>query len=201
MAVLLDRKFPIAESCVTPQSDVAKPTPLADALRQLDIVPFDPKSVLAYKREKMEQICIRKTRGMVQFTPEAWDAFAGDVYASATALFKESGRKLGDHDNTMLRFFSYQIPTFVPADSRVFLPPFAVILVWDTVEHVDVPVEMPMHVEHKARQIAESVPGAIFETETLRDQSRQYDPFLVVRLGEERYYIEVWDEREFEKKL
>jgi hypothetical protein len=138
---------------------------------------------------------------MVQFTPEAWDAFAGEVYASAISLFKHSGRKLGDCANTMLRFYSYHIPTFVPADSRVFLPPFAVMMVWDVVEHIEVPAEMPLHVEHKARQIADSVPGAIFETETLRDQSRQYDPFLVVRLGDERYYIEVWDERDFERSL
>jgi len=199
MAVLLDGKFP--NIFATPESGVAKPKPLADALRKLDIVPFDPQTVNAYKQEKMEQICTRRTRGMVQFTPEAWDAFAGEVYASAITLFKQSGRKLGDCVNTMLRFFSYQIPTFIPADSRVYLPPFAMILVWDLVEHVEVPAEMPLHVEYKARQIAESVPGAIFETETLRDQSRQYDPFLVVRLGDERYYIEVWDERDFEKSL
>ncbi|HEX8926463.1 MAG TPA: hypothetical protein VF786_11750 [Terriglobales bacterium] len=196
MSVLLDRKFPIPNT--TSEAAVSSATPLADALRELDILPFDPQSVVAYKQEKMEQVCARRTRGMVQFTPEPWDSFAGEVYMSAMELVKRNGRKYGDRENTMLRFYTYQIPTYVPADSRVFLPPFAAMLVWDLVEYPSVPTELPPHIDRKAKQISETVPGAIFETETLRDHSHQYDPFLVVRLGDERYYIEVWDEHDFE---
>jgi hypothetical protein len=201
MAVLLERKFSIPSlSRFRHQQQSA--TPLADALRKLDITPFDPDSVRSYKRKKMEQICQRKTRGLVQFTPEPWDTFAGEVYISAIALARESGRSYGDRDNTMLRFFSYRVPTFTLADSRIeYLPPYAVMLVWDLVEHPDVPTEMPPYVERKAKQIADAIPGVTFETETLRDQSRNYDPFLVVRLGDERYYVEVWDEHDFEKIL
>jgi hypothetical protein len=199
MTALLERKFPIPDT--TPEPDVSTTTPLADALRALDIVPFDPQSVLAYKREKMERMCERMTRAMVQFKPEAWDAFAGEVYAAAITLFKLAGRQTGDQENTLLRFYSYKIPTYVPADSRVFLPPLAMMLVWDLVEYPSVPANMPFHVERKAQQIAEAVPGATFETETLRDHSHHYDPFLVVRLGSERYYVEVWDESDFERHL
>ncbi|HUO60694.1 MAG TPA: hypothetical protein VMU24_08495 [Candidatus Acidoferrales bacterium] len=201
MAVLLERKFsfPLLNKSRNNQRTA---TPLADTLRKLEITPFDPHSVKAYKRDKMEQVCQRKTRGLIQFTPEPWDTFAGEVYISAIALARECGRTYGDRENTMLRFYSYRIPTFTLADSRIeYLPPYAVVLVWDVVEHPDVPTEMPPHVERKAKQIADAIPGVTFETETLRDQSRNYDPFLVVRLGDERYYVEVWDERDFEKTL
>ena len=199
MAILLERKFRIPSLT---RSKARSATPLADALHQLDIAPFDPQSVRNYKRDKMEQVCKRKAGGLIQFNPEPWDTFAGEVYISAITLARQCGRNIGDRDNTMLRFFSYRVPTFTLADSRIeYLPPYAVILAWDVVEHPDVPTEMPPHVERKAKQIADAVPGVTFETETLRDQSRNYDPFLVVRLGEERYYVEVWDERDFEKNL
>jgi hypothetical protein len=29
---------------------------------------------------------------------------------------------------------------------------------------------------------------------------RRYDPFLIVSSGKERFYIDVWEEQEFEKK-
>lgn len=65
---------------------------------------------------------------------------------------------------------------------------------------------VPEFVLAKAVQIAKKVPKAAFFVESLeveRDDggSKDYDPFLVVRLERESYYIEVWDEPKFESQL
>jgi hypothetical protein len=49
-----------------------------------------------------------------------------------------------------------------------------------------------------AIEIKERVPDVQFEVESLRIDSR-YDPFLIARCGRKRFYIDVWDEPEFEK--
>ncbi len=51
----------------------------------------------------------------------------------------------------------------------------------------------------KAVEIKERLPKAEFYVDELRAVKR-YDPFLVVTCGRERFYIDVWDERDFEVK-
>jgi len=58
----------------------------------------------------------------------------------------------------------------------------------------------------KAVKIARELPDARFHVEALferegREVRRDPDPFLVVKHGRELFYIDVWDEREFEQKL
>ena len=36
--------------------------------------------------------------------------------------------------------------------------------------------------------------------EQLRSEKRIYDPFLIVSYADESYYVEVWEEPEFERK-
>jgi hypothetical protein len=36
--------------------------------------------------------------------------------------------------------------------------------------------------------------------EELRSERRAYDPFLIVSYDSESYYVEVWDESDFERK-
>ena len=50
-----------------------------------------------------------------------------------------------------------------------------------------------------ALEIKERIPTAEFEVEELRVDKR-YDPFLVVCCGKERFYIDVWEEHEFESE-
>lgn len=63
---------------------------------------------------------------------------------------------------------------------------------------------VPMFVLNKAVQIAETLPTAEFTIEELSvTRSRiqlDPDPFLIVSYGDERYYVEVWDEPSFEAK-
>ena len=55
---------------------------------------------------------------------------------------------------------------------------------------------VPEFVLNKAMQIKELVPGVTFQVEELAR-----DPFLVAVLGEEKVYIDVWEEPQFEGKL
>lgn len=59
--------------------------------------------------------------------------------------------------------------------------------------------EVPAFALSHALEIKERVPNAEFEVEELRVEKR-YDPFLLVSLGRERFYIDVWDEAEFETR-
>jgi hypothetical protein len=57
--------------------------------------------------------------------------------------------------------------------------------------------EIPEFALSRAVEIKERLPNARFYVEELTVEKR-YDPFLVVACGRERFYIDVWDEAEFE---
>jgi len=59
-------------------------------------------------------------------------------------------------------------------------------------------VDVPEFVKAKAAEIAAHLPEATFSVEELRSERRVYDPFLIVSYGDESYYVEVWDESNFE---
>jgi hypothetical protein len=53
---------------------------------------------------------------------------------------------------------------------------------------------------YTATREVELAPEATFTVEQLQSERRIYDPFLIVSYGDESYYIEVWDESEFERQ-
>jgi hypothetical protein len=57
--------------------------------------------------------------------------------------------------------------------------------------------EIPEFALSRAVEIKERLPKARFYVEELTVEKR-YDPFLIVACGRERFYIDVWDEAEFE---
>lgn len=59
--------------------------------------------------------------------------------------------------------------------------------------------EVPAFALSHAIEIKERMPKVEFEVDFLSIDSR-YDPFLIARCGRERYYIDVWDEAEFEQQ-
>jgi len=65
---------------------------------------------------------------------------------------------------------------------------------------------IPEFALNKMVQIAAAYPEARFQVDQLEKHTenwivREPDPFLVVYAGNEQYYIEVWDEKEYEKTL
>lgn len=59
--------------------------------------------------------------------------------------------------------------------------------------------DVPAFALSHAVEIKERMPSVEFEVEELRIEKR-YDPFLVVRCGREKFYIDVWNECDFEKQ-
>jgi hypothetical protein len=58
--------------------------------------------------------------------------------------------------------------------------------------------DVPPFALSRALDIKNRVPAAEFEVDELRVDKR-YDPFLVVRHGKEQFYIDVWEEADFER--
>lgn len=82
------------------------------------------------------------------------------------------------------------------------------LIYWQTAAITNYPGIIPEFVLSKALEIKEALPKTEFTIEYLSrsDEHNPYverlpDPFLIAHLDNERYYIEVWDEKEYENKL
>ena len=60
--------------------------------------------------------------------------------------------------------------------------------------------KMPGYALETAGEIRMRCPDAYLYVEELVQNNRVIDPFLVVKLGTERYYVEVWDEPDYDQK-
>lgn len=79
-------------------------------------------------------------------------------------------------------------------------------ILWKSFDIARYTKTVPEFALRKGIQVKSACPDARILIEELTVQRTQpvrkdYDPFLVVALGSERYYIEVWDEAKFETKL
>ena len=61
--------------------------------------------------------------------------------------------------------------------------------------------EVPLFALRKAVQVKKACPEAILEVDELIEEKKLIDPFLVARLDDETYYLEVWKEPKFEETL
>ena len=61
--------------------------------------------------------------------------------------------------------------------------------------------EVPLFALRKAVQVKKACPEAILEVDELIEEKKVIDPFLVARLDDEVYYLEVWKEPKFEETL
>ena len=160
--------------------------PLKGVLQELDITPFTPESVAEYKREKLEQLTSELRPYDAEEIKECdfgrWEIFELQWLQDLIAIRDLTG------DEPVIRFWTapgYQC--------------FYTCLQW-VKSPLEKAVDVPEFVKAKAAEITTHLPGATFTVEELRSERRAYDPFLIVSYGEESYYIEVWEEREFERK-
>lgn len=79
-----------------------------------------------------------------------------------------------------------------------YYPEFYVAAKWRSTPLRKYKGEVPEFALSHALEIKERVPGVEFEVEVLSVDI--YDPFLIACCGKERFYIDVWDERDFEKQ-
>src|SRR2546422_11275790 len=178
------------------------PSTLKGALEQLEINSLAPEFVAAYKREKLEQITHSlRPDAAREITEEEFSCWErAELYRMCKNDQVEDRPRIRWgrlHKRSLLD---------VPGDAPV-------IRFWDTpwgprfytcLRWVRVPLEKvrdaPEFVKAKAREIANSLPDATFTVEQLRSEKRIYDPFLIVSYADESYYVEVWEEPEFERK-
>jgi hypothetical protein len=166
---------------LTPQSSILK-----GVLQELDITPFTPESVAEYKREKLEQVTSELRPADAEEIKECdfgrWEIFELQWLQDEIAMRGLRG------DKPVIRFWK--------------APGYRCFYTW--LQWVESPLDeagdVPEFVKAKAAEIARHLPEATFTVEELRGERRAYDPFLIVSYGEESYYIEVWEEREFERK-
>ncbi len=175
---------------------------LKGALEQLEMTSLAPEFVAAYKREKLEQITYDLRPDSAREITE--EEFSSWERAELRRMCKND--RLGDRPR--IRFWDR-----LHKQSLLGLPgDVPVIRFWDTLcgpryytclRWVRVPLEevrdVPEFVKTKAREIANLLPDATFTVEQLRSEKKIYDPFLIVSYADESYYVEVWEEPEFER--
>lgn len=175
---------------------------LKGALEQLGMTSLAPEFVAAYKREKLEQIThsLRpdSAREITEETFSCWERAELRRMCKNNQLDGRPRIRFWDrlHKQSLLD---------LPGDAPV-------IRFWYTswtcfytcLRWVRVPLEevrnVPEFVKAKASEIANLLPDATFTVEQLRTEKKIYDPFLIVSYGDESYYVEVWEEPEFERK-
>jgi hypothetical protein len=83
-------------------------------------------------------------------------------------------------------------------DGYAFLPPGTYVkATWHVVPLDSYQGEVPEFALSRALEIKERIPSVEFEIEELHVDKR-YDPFLIASCGGERFYIDVWEEENFE---
>lgn len=155
---------------------------LKDVLADLDITPLTPEWVAEHKQikllETLYQLRPREAAEIEEREFGSWE------YAELHRLQEETKRQLSG-DPPLIRFWQ------MPEGIRLYT-----YLRWVTGPLVEA-ANVPEFILAKASEIASSLPEAIFAVEQLRSERRVYDPFLVVSYGDERYYVDVWDEAAF----
>jgi len=159
---------------------------LRKVLEELDMTAFTPDSVAEYKQERLYEVTLALRPAEGEEIKER--EFGGWEHGELNRLLKEFGMRDGCHEEPMIRFWK------TPQFER-----FYTCLQW-----VKIPLEsatnVPEFVKAKAGEIATQLPEATFTVEELRSERRAYDPFLIVAYGDESYYVEAWDESDFERK-
>jgi hypothetical protein len=175
--------------------------PLARLLAELDIQPFDTKSVEHYKAEKKEKTFLSilttmpgsgswqeiHTSTSRRFVSPSITDPAGLLLTEEVEMDAQARQQGWD-----LRFFHDRCRLTVP---------HAIFLRWRrmSIAEAVATIGVPEYIANKAAQILDKSPEAVLEVDALESKVRPYDPFLIVKQGEEEYYVEVWgdDEREF----
>lgn len=160
------------------------PGPLGQALHDIDISPFSSPEVAEYKNDLRDKISEEQSalrmEGQRKYEKNEYSVFWG-----LARLLRLSKREPVN-------------PNEAPFYSMY---PDRVEVKWRTVSLAEYKAPIPEFVLRKALAIKAACPGVAFHIEELRIDHIPADPFLVVSLDHERYYVEVWDEPKFEAAI
>jgi hypothetical protein len=157
-----------------------QPGPLAAVLNDLGIEPFRDDDVRRYKAEKERQL-----------DDQLWTDFAAAVLCG-TPLPDQ--RADGGHPRSDIKQRAARHGSL-----SVFLLGSDAQAKWRRIPLRDYDGPVPEFARSRALELETCLPDVMFEIEELRADKR-YDPFLIAIYGNERFYIDVWEEWEFERK-
>ena len=159
---------------------------LKGVLEELNIIPFTAESVAEYKRERLDEVACKLCPADAEEIKER--DFSHWEHAELKWLQEKRALHNLNGDKPVIRFWKTR-------DWQRFYT----YLQW-VKSPLEKAVDVPEFVRAKAAEIANRVPEATFGVEELRSERRAYDPFLIVSYGDESYYVEVWDESNFERR-
>jgi hypothetical protein len=195
--------------------------PLAKILSKLEIVPLDGGEVAMYMASKT---------GKSEFSVASWLHIVATLIALGYVAFglwhyphlaNNDGSSFKDYPSgidwvTVIFFSAFPaimggvILNMIAAGVGAMFPKIKRVRTWEQYKlgrgngrYKDY---IPVHVLSLANQIKSEAPEAVFQIHELTEavdkiQEPLPDPFLSVALNNERYFIAVWDEREFEAKM
>lgn len=167
-------------------ADENKLPPLADVLTVLGIAPFTRESVDRYQTKLADRLNSQSERWRAAANVVAWVLTISAIATMFAALFS-----------------SLPPAVFLVAAGLALLSIPATMLVnrWDMYYHwpvrniADYNGAIPARVVELAKSVRRFCPEATAYVHYLEGHP---DPFLMVGLGDEVYYLDVWDERDFQ---
>lgn len=181
-------------------------SPLRDALVKLEIMPLSELQVEAYKKSKEHKGLYEGTKYSFFTTPIACAFFGTAVWlASVTHHAADwSGISL----MSIFGMIVCIVAGFILACLTVGglcseeLRGARTVLSWKRFSINRYEGAIPEFALRKALQIKEACPAAdLLIDHLMQDVERAPDPFLLVQLNKETYFIDVWDEKEYEATM
>lgn len=183
---------------------------LLTTLCQLDIHPLDKAAVEQYKLTKVKVGMWRMTKVAILLSVcfvmlslcTAWYWSAIIKWGIPTSPFTVLVRVFGVGGS-----FIVFCAIFAALAERRGGEDYRKCKTWSEARLEDYQGQVPLFVLSKALAIREAYPNARFTVEQLAETTEQGvtirdpDPFLIVKTYQESYYVDVWDERQFENKL
>lgn len=171
------------------RKDAKVPGALAKALHELGIEPFSKLSVDAYKDNKLNEWKKLNPNGLIQPSTGSFDSMEQSIRLQMAQMqqmqqMQNSWGGLGGFGRAAADF------------NRSIK-----VISWSSIALRGYSKPVPEFAIQRAVTIKEYCPGVEFFVEELKEESRTLDPFLIARLDDEQFYIDVWDEPEFEKAL
>jgi hypothetical protein len=187
---------------------IADTRTLLGKLAFLDILPFQTSAVEAYKKSKEKIGIYSGTLGVTIWACAHIAVLALLIIAGWYTPWHNPGDWAGFECAALVIGGYFGIGIFGSGALLINLDRIGTgsrsITRWTSVNLANYTGVIPDHVLNVALQIQEAVPTASFGVhylETVNDYKespvRDPDPFLVVALNNEHYYVEQWDERDF----
>jgi hypothetical protein len=163
--------------------------PLLTALAKLHVIPFTAKSVAEYKLNKLIEVAKTNPPKMLKYARKAGIMrLAKGLLSKPTLLGLEEVVNL-----SVVAQWTNPYGNTTDGTARIRRPFY-----WNRVSLTDYELaggELPDGVGKTVARITKDVPDAEFAVDTLRSGKEEvFDPFLVVKRGEEEFTIAVWDE-------